>query len=104
MVAQHGLFTCIHKHYSVEEWISFADSCPQALPHVAVSSGSGAEDFVKLKKIIGAVPKLQYICLDVANGYSEHFVSFVRKTRKDFPDHTILVGAFNVHYWGEAPH
>ena len=88
---QHNLFTCVHKHYSVEEWVAFAESCPENLDHVAVSSGSGEDDYKKLASILAAVPKLQYVCLDVANGYSEHFVSFVRKTRKDFPMHTILV-------------
>lgn len=89
---QYKVFTCIHKHYSVEEWTSFAASCPPGtLAHVAVSSGSGDQDYLKLKKIIKSVPQLQYICLDVANGYSEHFVSFVRTTRQDFPSHTIMV-------------
>eukprot|EP00960_Hanusia_phi_P056188 763180-Hanusia_phi.AAC.3 len=32
------------------------------------------------------------ICLDVANGYSEMFVEYVRKVRKQFPDHIILAG------------
>lgn len=85
------MFTCIHKHYSVFEWVSFAEQNPHTLEHVAVSSGSGEDDYAKLKEIVAAVPKLQYICLDVANGYSEHFVSFVRRTRKDFPEHTIFV-------------
>lgn len=89
---QHSVFTCVHKHYSVEEWVSFAKTYPQALAQVAVSSGSGDDDYVKLKEIVKAVPSLQYICLDVANGYSEHFVSFVRRTRKDFPEHTIMAG------------
>lgn len=44
-----------------------------------------------MNAIIKAVPTLQYICLDVANGYSEHFVTFVRKVRKDYPEHTIMV-------------
>ena len=59
---------------------------------MAVSSGSGEEDYTKTRKILKRVPDIQYICLDVANGYSEHFVSFVRRVRKDFPDHTIMVG------------
>jgi GMP reductase len=45
----------------------------------------------KLKLITDAVPEISYICLDVANGYSEHFVDCVRKARKDFPEHTIIV-------------
>merc|ERR1719410_3225812 len=32
------------------------------------------------------------ICLDVANGYSEHFVECVVRVRKSFPHHTILAG------------
>lgn len=87
------MFTCIHKHYSVSEWVDFAAKHPHTLEHVAISSGSGEDDYAKLKEIVSLVPKLQYICLDVANGYSEHFVSFVRKTRSDFPDHTILVSS-----------
>lgn len=78
----------------MEEWISFAETYPLTLAQVAVSSGSGEEDYVKLKEIVKAVPSLQYICLDVANGYSEHFVSFVRRTRKDFPGHTIMVSLY----------
>merc|ERR1712226_887596 len=33
-----------------------------------------------------------FICIDVANGYSEHFVQYVRKVRAEFPSHTILAG------------
>ena len=36
----------------------------------------------KLKLIAEAVPEISYICLDVANGYSEHFVDCVRKARR----------------------
>jgi len=32
------------------------------------------------------------VCLDVANGYSEHFVQFVRKVREALPKHTIMAG------------
>lgn len=50
-----------------------------------------AGDLEKLKLIIAAVPELEYICLDVANGYSEHFVEFVKQVRTAFPTHTIMV-------------
>ena len=49
-------------------------------------------DLKKLRGIIDAVPQVKYICLDVANGYSEHFVSFVRRVREEFSNHTILAG------------
>jgi hypothetical protein len=42
-------------------------------------------------EIINAIPELDYICVDVANGYSEHFVEFVRLVRREFPEKTIFV-------------
>lgn len=61
------------------------------LQHVAASTGTGEGDLKKLCAIIEAVPDIKYICVDVANGYSEHFVQFVRDVRKTFPKHTIMV-------------
>lgn len=65
---------------------------PLLLPqHLAASSGTGSSDFEQLEQILEAVPQVKYICLDVANGYSEHFVEFVKDVRKRFPGHTIMV-------------
>ena len=36
-------------------------------------------DFGHLESILDSIPDLKFICLDVANGYSEHFVAFVKK-------------------------
>ncbi|XP_009882470.1 GMP reductase 1 isoform X3 [Numenius arquata] len=60
--------------------------------HVAASSGSGKADLDKLTSILEAIPPIRYICLDVANGYSEHFVEFVKSVRALFPHHTIMAG------------
>ncbi|XP_055119730.1 GMP reductase 1 isoform X3 [Symphalangus syndactylus] len=60
--------------------------------HVAVSSGSGQNDLEKMTSILEAVPQVKFICLDVANGYSEHFVEFVKLVRAKFPEHTIMAG------------
>lgn len=62
-----------------------------SLQHVAASSGSSNADLEKLCGILEAVPALKYICLDVANGYSEYFVEFVKTVREKFPKHTIMV-------------
>ncbi|NXU87437.1 GMPR1 reductase, partial [Xiphorhynchus elegans] len=88
----HAMFTAIHKHYSLEEWKLFAANHPECLEHVAASSGSGEADLDKLKRILEAIPPIRYICLDVANGYSEHFVEFVKSVRALFPHHTIMAG------------
>ena len=46
-----------------------------------VSAGMSEQDFGQLESIVDAIPALQFICLDVANGYSEHFVAFVKRVR-----------------------
>ncbi|CAH1247005.1 GMPR2 [Branchiostoma lanceolatum] len=91
-LSKHGCFTTIHKHYSVEAWESFGINNPDVIPNVAVSAGALKGDFDKLAGILAAVPKLKFICLDVANGYSEAFVETVREVRKKFPKHTIMAG------------
>ncbi|CAF0996429.1 unnamed protein product [Rotaria sp. Silwood1] len=86
------LFTTVHKHYTVDEWKVFATENNGILQNVAISTGMTENDFKKLRDIINAIPELDYICVDVANGYSEHFVEFVRLVRKEFPNKTIFAG------------
>ncbi|XP_009004071.1 GMP reductase 2 isoform X3 [Callithrix jacchus] len=67
VLCKFSLFTAVHKHYSLDQWQEFASQNPDCL-------------------------EVNYICLDVANGYSEHFVEFVKDVRKRFPQHTIMAG------------
>ncbi|XP_036745373.1 GMP reductase 1 isoform X4 [Manis pentadactyla] len=92
VMSQHSMFTAIHKHYTLDDWKLFAANHPKCLQHVAVSSGSGTNDLEKMSSILEAVPQIKFICLDVANGYSEHFVEFVKLVRDRFPEHTIMDG------------
>ncbi len=93
VLAEKKLFTAIHKHYSVDEWNRFLAKAPQGIEnYIALSTGTGAQDFEKIAQLITANPQLKYICIDVANGYSEHFVSFVKQTRKKYSDKVIIAG------------
>lgn len=85
-----SFFDSLHKLL----WRNNQPSHPQ---HVAASSGSGVADLEKLSSILEAIPLIQYICLDVANGYSEHFVEFVKRVREKFPKHTIMVRFLSKH-------
>lgn len=91
-LAKHKCFTAIHKHYTIEDWVDFGNNNKDVLGFVAASAGTSESDWDKLQKILGQFPEIKFICLDVANGYSEVFVECVRKVRKNFPDHTILAG------------
>lgn len=87
------ILTAIHKYYSIEEWKNFIVlSSKDILNHVIVSIGISKDDFIKIKKIFLLSSELKYICIDVANGYSEHFVSFLKLIRDFFPDKIICAG------------
>ncbi|MBL4724737.1 MAG: IMP dehydrogenase, partial [Lutibacter sp.] len=92
-LAKHKIFTAIHKHYSLDEWKTFMDSSSENITdYIAVSTGTGTNDSKKLADIFSESPQLKFICIDVANGYSEHFVEFVKKTRLQYPDKIIMAG------------
>jgi GMP reductase len=92
-LAEKEMFTAIHKHYTLEEWNSFISNTPEGIENfIAVSTGTGEKDLEKVEAIFNANPQLKFICIDVANGYSEHFVSFVKKARSLFADKVIIAG------------
>ena len=92
-LAQNGLFTAIHKHYSISDWKRFAaNASKKVLNNVAVSTGTGKDDSNKVKDILTEIPEINFICVDVANGYSEHFVGFVKEMRKNHPKKVIIAG------------
>lgn len=87
------LFTAIHKHYTTDEWNTFCINAPEGIEnYVAISTGTGVKDSEKLALIFNSNPQLKFICIDVANGYSEHFANFVKKTRKQYPEKVIIAG------------
>ncbi len=93
VLAEYGLLTAIHKHYSLQQWDDFLAGRDNIFfSRIMVSSGAADEDFIKLGNIVAKHPRLEFICLDVANGYTEAFVEYVGKVRTAFPDKTIVAG------------
>ncbi|MGY6649961.1 GMP reductase [Wenyingzhuangia sp. IMCC45574] len=92
-LSKHKIFTTIHKHYSIEEWAAFLKGASSdVVEYIAVSTGTGAKDSEKLAQVLALSPDLKFICVDVANGYSEHFVDFVKATREKYPYKVIIAG------------
>ncbi|WP_452226972.1 GMP reductase [Lacinutrix cladophorae] len=92
-LSKKELFTAIHKHYSIEDWKIFSKNAPKGIEeYIAISTGTGKNDAEKLAAIFKINPNYKFICIDVANGYSEHFVSFVKHTRAQYPDKVIIAG------------
>jgi len=91
-MSKNSLFTAINKHVSVDEWKEFIEKYPESAQYLAVSSGITEQDSINLDNVLQAVPQINFICLDVANGYTEHFVQFVKNTRAKYPNKTIIAG------------
>merc|ERR1712054_407219 len=74
-------------------WKAWAEgSGKDTIPFVAVSCGILEKDMEKLKQILAAVPGVKMICVDVANGYSEAFVTCIRDVRAKYPEKIIMAG------------
>lgn len=92
-LAEQRMLTALHKHYSMEAWAEFIGGCDEAtFDYIMVSTGSSEADFDKLGLLLQRHPELRFICIDVANGYSEAFVEHVRKVREAHPDKTLFAG------------
>ena len=58
-----------------------------------MSIGTGDSDYNKLIQVKKECDyRLKYVCMDIANGYSDHFAQHVRKVRAEFPDLVIIAG------------
>ena len=93
-LAQKFIFTCLVKTYSVEELVEFFDTDDYLRTnHVAMSIGITDDDWCKFQNVMGLVDgNLKYVCVDVANGYSERFTQFIQKIRKEYPNIVIIAG------------
>jgi len=85
-----GLFTCITKHNNLKDWENH-NKIYLNTNYTSISIGTSLKEYDKAKEIIQA-NNLKWVCIDVANGYSEHFVDFVRTVRKDYPNINIIAG------------
>ena len=88
---EENMMTCLQKFYSVKE-IKKAIEEGMNPNNIAVTSGSTEESLELLKRKMALHSDLKFICLDVANGYREDFLQFVRRTRKEFSDKIIVAG------------
>ena len=87
---KYGILTAIHKFYSLKDW---EDNLKNLNPkYVIVTVGSSDEEFNKAKNIFKLNNELDFLCLDVANGYREDFLQAVAKFREAFPEKIIMAG------------
>jgi GMP reductase len=87
-----GLSVALHKHYTEPELVAFFRSLEKK-SSVFYSMGITRGDEDKFERVVEqAGDAVQYVCIDVANGYTEAFVRFVEKLRQTHPGLTIMAG------------
>ena len=93
-LSNQNIFTCLVKTYSKEELIDFFNSASNDITaNVAMSIGTGNADYDKFVQVYARVgEKLKYLCIDVANGYSEAFVAHVNNIRQIYSNIVIIAG------------
>jgi GMP reductase len=87
---EHRMFTCLVKNHDEDDLFETVGKIGGN--YFAVSTGTSEKDFVRLSRIINAYPEIHFICIDVANGYSERFGDYVADVRDAFPHCTIIAG------------
>ena len=98
ILATGGIFTCLVKTYSVNELVDYFDQDdkshdPARTEYVAMSIGITDADYVKFRNVYEQTgSRLKYVCIDVANGYSERFAQFVKEFRNQYPNIVIIAG------------
>ncbi len=89
-----GMTVAMHKHYTLDQLIAFYEK--EGNRNVWYSIGVSEKDEEKLEAFLKHKWKdgqgIDKLCIDVANGYSEPFVAFIKKMRARLPDVTIMAG------------
>jgi GMP reductase len=84
-----GAMVALHKHYAVETLVDFFRSDESINSFYTL--GIAESDHEKFQAVKAKAP-IPFICLDVANGYTEKFVDTVKRTREENRDAVIMAG------------
>ena len=88
VLSKHQMLTAIHKFYNLEDWVN---ALKNGVNPEYLSISAGIDSLSQIKDQIEnlttnkqKIPK--FICLDVANGYTEKFIDTVKTIRETFPN------------------
>jgi GMP reductase len=89
VLAKQGMLTAIVKHYTIATQVEHFNY--PSSDFAVYSMGITEDDLAKFRAVNSGA-SLKYVCIDVANGYSERFIDFVARFRDEFPDKVIMAG------------
>jgi GMP reductase len=87
-----GLSVALHKHHEPASCAEFFRTLARKSA-AFYSLGITAADEQRFSQLMDAAPgAVEYLCIDVANGYHEAFATFVQRVRKRWPQLVIMAG------------
>jgi GMP reductase len=89
------MFTTLCKDYQpvdIWNWLGNHVHKPDLCNLTAVCTGITDTDDERIEATLKLCRSIQYVCIDVANGYSERFLDYVARFRDKHPDITIIAG------------
>jgi GMP reductase len=107
VLGKFDMLTALHKHYTEDQLFglfSRADSHNLPLHHIMYTVGMTPEDWQKLVNVDRRIKDLRtsqglvpgyfplWLCIDVANGYTERFAECVKQYRFSCPNTVIVAG------------
>jgi len=90
-LAKFDIMTCLTKQHDIKT-IKRNSSIKEIHHNLALSTGTSDEDYKRLNQILKEFSFFEFICIDIANGYSDHFSKFVASVREKYPTKTIIAG------------
>ena len=90
-LAEFEIITSLTKQHDVK-MIKRCSYIKPIYQHIALSTGTSDKDFKRINDILKEYSFFQFICIDIANGYSDHFSKFVKSVREKYPTKTIIAG------------
>ncbi len=90
-LSNNEMITCLTKQHDVKKIKKFK-KIKSIYKNISLSIGIKNEDFDRLDEVLKEFSFIQFICIDVANGYSEHFSKYLKKIREKYPTKTIIAG------------
>jgi len=91
----HKMMTCLHKFYPIEQLVEFYNRLtPTEMSYVFYTLGSSEQEMDKLRQLQNQLDddRVLNLNMDIANGYSSHFIKKIAKLREGNPDSIIMAG------------
>ena len=90
-MSEFDMITCLTKQHDIKKLNQYK-KIKSIYKNIALSVGIKKEDFNMLDKLLKEFNFIKFICIDVANGYSERFSKFIKSVREKYPTKTIIAG------------